>query len=92
LIGEQKDGLESEFTVAEVEEIFKGRTKKIDDHRIVVTFGTKPPDKWDTNATSKGFVDLRLVLKLRMFGLDRLELNGHLFTGDYVYSKVDVAC
>jgi len=70
LISEQQDCLEREFAVAEVEEVLEGRTQKVDDHCIVVTFGTEPPDKGNANAASKGLVDLRLVLKLRMLGLD----------------------
>lgn len=90
LISEQQDCLEREFTVAEVEEIFEGGTKEVDDHCVIVTFGTEPSNKGDADATSKRFVDLRLVLELRMFSFDRLELDGDLFTGDDVDSQVDI--
>jgi hypothetical protein len=70
LIGKQQDCLEREFAVTKVEEVFEGRTQEIDDHRIIVTFGAEPPDKRDTDATSKSLVDLRLVFELWMLGLD----------------------
>jgi len=70
LISEQQDRLEREFAVAEVEEVLERRTQKVDDHCIVVAFGTEPPDEGNANATSKGLVDLGFVLKLRMLGLD----------------------
>lgn len=92
LISEQQNCLEREFTVAEVEEVFEGRTKEVDDHCVVVTFGAEPPDKRDADTTSKCFVDLRLVLKLGMFGFDRLELDGDFFTGYDVDSEIDITC
>ena len=69
LISKQQNCLEREFAVAKVEEVLKGRTEKVDDHCVVVTFGTEPPNKRDTNATSERLVNLGLVLKLRMLGL-----------------------
>ena len=72
MISKQQNRLEREFAIAEVEEVLKGRTKEVDDHRVVVTFGAEPPDKGDTDTASKRLVDLRLVLELRMLGLDRL--------------------
>jgi len=70
LICKQQHCLEREFTVAKVEEVLKGRTEKVDDHCVVVTFGTEPPNKGDADATSERLIDLGLVLKLRMLGLD----------------------
>jgi hypothetical protein len=92
LVSEQENCLEREFAVAKVEEVLEGGTQKVDDHRVVVAFGTEPPDKWDTDTASQSLVDLGLVLKLWMFGLDRLELNGDLFTGDDIDSEVDITC
>ena len=92
LISEQQDRLESKFTVAKVEKVFEGRTKKVDDHCIVVTFGAEPPDKRDADATSKRFVDLGLIFELGVLGFDRLELDGNFFAGDDVDSKVDITC
>ena len=91
LIGEQEHRLERKFAVAEIEEVFKGRAKEIDNHRIVVTFGTEPPDERDADAASKRLVDLRLVLELGMFGLDGFKFDGDLFTGNDVDSEVDIA-
>jgi len=70
LISEQQNRLEGEFAVAEVEQVLKGRTQEVDDHRVVVTFGAEPPDEGDADTASERLVDLRLVLKLRMLGLD----------------------
>ena len=70
LISEQQNCLEREFAVAEVEEVLEGRSQEVDDHCIIVAFGTEPPDEGDANATSKRLVDFRFVLKLRMLGLD----------------------
>lgn len=39
LIDQKEDSLQREFSVVEVEEIFQTRTKKVEDHSVVVTFG-----------------------------------------------------
>ena len=79
LIGEEEHGLEGELSVAEVEQIFQGGTKEIEDHGIVVTFCAKPTDEGDSNTSSEGFVDSGLIFELRVFGLDGFELDGNLF-------------
>lgn len=53
LVCQKKDGLQGEFSVAEVEEIFKRWTKQIEDHGVVVTFCTKPTHERDADASSK---------------------------------------
>ena len=58
LISKQENCLEREFAVAKVEQVLKGRAQKVDDHCVVVTFGTEPPDKRDADATGKRLVDL----------------------------------
>lgn len=58
LIGKEKDGLEAEFAVAEVEEILERWPEEIDNHRIVVAFSTEPTDKGNTDTASQGLVDL----------------------------------
>ena len=60
LIDEQEHCLERKFAIAKIEEVFKGRAKEIDNHRIVVAFGTEPPDERDADAASKRLVYLRL--------------------------------
>ena len=60
LIGQKEHGLERELAVAEVEEILQRRPEEIDDHRIVVAFGSEPPNERNTDATRKGLVHLRL--------------------------------
>lgn len=54
LICQEKHSLQGEFAVAEVEEVLQAGTQKVDDHSVVVTFGTEPADKWDSNTTSEG--------------------------------------
>jgi hypothetical protein len=90
LIGKEEDGLQGELAVAEVEEILQTRAEEIKNHSIVVTLGTEPADKWDTDTTSKGLVDTSLIFELRMLGLYTLELDGDFFTRDDVGSEVDV--
>jgi hypothetical protein len=53
LISKEKDRLQREFTVAEVEEIFQAGTKKVENHGVVITLGAKPADEGNTNAASK---------------------------------------
>jgi hypothetical protein len=49
LIGEEEDGLEGEFAVAEVEEIFEGGTEEIQDHGIVIALGSEPANEGNTD-------------------------------------------
>lgn len=90
LIGEEKDSLQGELSVTEVEKILQTRSEKVKDHGIVVTLGTKPPDERDTYTSCKGLVDAGLIFELWVLGLDTLKLDGDLFTGDDVGSKVDI--
>lgn len=53
LVGEQQDGFQREFAVAEVEEVFQARTKEIEHHRVVVTLGTKPANERNTDTSSE---------------------------------------
>ena len=50
LIRQQEDGLQGEFAIAKVEEILQARSKQIEHHRIVVTFGSKPTHKRNADA------------------------------------------
>lgn len=90
LVGQEKYSLERELSVAKVEEIFQTGTEEVENHGIVIALGSKPADKWDANATGKGLVDASLIFKLGVLGLDALELDGNLFSGDDVGTKVDV--
>lgn len=90
LIGQQKNGLQGELAVAEVEEILQAGAEEIKNHGIVVTLGTEPADKWDTDTTSERLVDTGLIFELGVLGLDRLKLDGNLFTGDDVGAEVDI--
>ena len=90
LVGQEQDGLERELPVAEVEEVLQAGAEEIDDHGIVVTLGTEPADKRNTDTASEGLVNTSLVLELGMLGLDALEFDGDLLPGDDVSAQVDV--
>ena len=90
LIGQQKNGLQGELAVAEVEKILQAGSEEIKNHGIVVALGTKPADKWDTNTTGERLVDTGLIFELGVLGLDRLKLDGNLFTRDNISAEVDV--
>lgn len=90
LIGKEKDSLQRELAVAEVEEIFQTGSEKIENHGIVITFGTEPANERDANTTSKGLVDTSLIFELRMLSLDRFKLDSNLFTGDDVGAEIDI--
>lgn len=80
LVSKKEDGLEAEFAVAKIEKVLEGRTKEIDDHRIVVALSAEPPDEGNTNTSCEGLVDLGFVFELGMLGLDGLEFDGDFFT------------
>jgi hypothetical protein len=90
LIGQQKNGLQGELAVAEVEKILQAGSEEIKNHGIVVALGTEPADKWDTNTTGERLVDTGLIFELGVLGLDRLKLDGNLFTRDNISAEVDV--
>lgn len=90
LICQEKHSLQGEFAVAEVEEVLQAGTQKVDDHSVVVTFGTEPADKWDSNTTSEGFVNSSFILELGVLGLDALELDGDFLPRDDVGTEIDV--
>jgi hypothetical protein len=84
LVGKEENSLQGELAVAEVEEVFQGRAEQVQDHGIVVALGTKPAYERDANTTGEGLVDASFIFQLRVLGLDALELNGNLLTGDDV--------
>jgi hypothetical protein len=84
LIGQEKDGLQRELAVAEVEKILERRTEEIENHGVVVTLGAEPADEGDTDTTGKRLVDTSLIFELRVLGLDAFELDGNLLTRDDV--------
>lgn len=91
LVGEKKHRLQGKLAVAEVEQILQRRAEKVQNHGIVVTFGSKPADEGDSDTASEGLVDAGLILELRVLGLDALELDGDLFTRDDVGTYVKVS-
>jgi hypothetical protein len=84
LVGQEKNSLQRELAVAEVEQVLQGRSQEVENHGIVVTLGTEPANKGNSDATSEGLVDASLILKLRVLGLDALELDGDFFARDDV--------
>ena len=78
LIVQQKDSLEGELAVAEVEKILQAGPEEVEHHGVVVTFCAEPADEGDSDTTSKGLVDAGFVLQLRVFGLDGFEFDGNL--------------
>ena len=77
--------------MAEIEKILKRRTEKVKNHCVVIAFSAKPSDKWYTNASGDGLVDLGFILELWVLGFNRFELDGHLFPRNNVDAEVDVA-
>jgi len=82
LIGQEKDGLERELAVAEVEKVLQARAQEIKNHRIVVALGAEPADEGNTDTASEGLVDTGFIFELRVLGLDALELDGNLLSRD----------
>jgi len=90
LVCQQKNGLQRELAVAEVEEILQTGSEEIKNHSIVVTLGTEPADERDTDTTGEGLVDAGLIFELGVLGLDGLKLDGNLFARDDVGTKINV--
>jgi hypothetical protein len=90
LVCEEENGLEAEFAVAKVEEVLERGAEEVENHGIVIALGAEPSYKGNTHAAGEGLVDLGLVLELGMFGLDGLELDRDLFTGNDVDSEINV--
>jgi hypothetical protein len=65
-------------------------SQEIQDHGVVITLGPVPPDKRHSDTPGQRLVHLALVFQLRVLGLDGLQLDGDLFTGDDVDTEVDV--
>ena len=80
LIRKQEHGLERELAVAEIEKILQRRPEEVEDHRVVVAFGTEPPNERNADTTSERLVDFGLVLELGVLGLDGFELDGNFFS------------
>ena len=78
LVGKEKNGLQGELAVAEVEQILQTWPKEIENHSIVVTLGSKPADKGDADTTSQRLVDTGLIFELGILGLDRQDSRSPL--------------
>jgi hypothetical protein len=91
LIGEEKNRLQGELAVAEVEQVLETGTQEVDNHGVVVALSTEPADEGDTDTTGEGLVDASLIFELRVLGLDALKLDGDLFTRNDVGAYVIVS-
>jgi hypothetical protein len=74
LVGEQKHRLQTELSVAKVEQVFERRAatcqqgrhgvrvsfhlQQVEDHGVVVAFRSVPTDEWHTDPSGERFVDL----------------------------------
>jgi hypothetical protein len=84
LVGKEQDGLQGELAVAEVEKVLQGRAEQVQDHGIVVAFGSKPAHEGDADTAREGLVHTGLIFELGVLCLDALELDGNLLAGDDV--------
>lgn len=91
MISQEKNSLQAELPVAEVEKILQTGAKEVHDHGIVVAFRAEPTHKWNADATSKSLVHFGFILQLRMLCFYRFQFDGNLFTRDNVDTKVDIA-
>ena len=91
LVGKEEHSLQGELAVAEVEKVLEGRTEQVQNHGVVVTLGTEPTDEGNADTTSEGLVDTGFIFELRMLGLDALELDGNLLSGDDVGACIMVS-
>lgn len=82
LICQEQDGLQREFAVAEVKQILQAGPEEVQDHGVVVTFCAEPSNERNTNTSSKGLVDTGLIFELWMLGLDALEFDSNLLSGN----------
>ena len=94
LVCQEKDRLQREFAVAKVEQILQTRTQKVQNHGVVVTFGSIPTDEWNADSSREGLVDTGFILELWVLSLNALELDGDLFTRDDVgaWGRQSVDC
>ena len=81
LICQEKNGLQGEPAIAEVEEILQGGAKQVQNHGIILTLGADPTDERDTYTTSNRPVHAGLVFQLRVPRLDGLEFEGKFLAG-----------
>ena len=58
MVSKEQDGLETEFAIAEVEEVFERGAEEVKNHCVVVTFCAEPPYERNADTTSECLVDL----------------------------------
>ena len=63
------------LVITAIKEILKRWAKPFKHHSIILTFCSKPANRWDAKSTCKALVRLVFVLKLRLLRIDRLELD-----------------
>ena len=75
LVGQEEDCFKAESAGAKVEQIFKGRTKKLHDHHIEIALWSTPFDGGNANTTLHYSVEFWLYVKLRMFRFDTFKFD-----------------
>jgi len=91
LVRKHEDGLHGEPPGAKVEKILQGRPKEIHHQDVVVALGAIPTNVGNSDTPLKNLVEFGLVEKLRVPGLDGLELDGDFLAVGDVDAEVDVA-
>lgn len=90
MVCQKQDSLQAELAVAEVEKVLEGGTKEVENHGIIITFGSEPPDEGNTDTTGESLVNFGLIFELGMFGFHRFELNGDFLARNDIDSEVNV--
>lgn len=91
LVGKEKDRLEGELAVAEVEKVLQTRAEEVQNHGIVVALGAEPADEGNTDTTGEGLVDTGFIFQLRVLSLDALKLDGDFFARNYIGAYICVS-
>ena|SRR5271170_1095397 len=70
LVRQEKDCLQREFPIAEVEQISQAWAEQVENHGIRAMCFSNMMNKWDTDSTRKRLVNMSFMLNVR-FDLDR---------------------
>jgi len=77
LVRQHQDGLERELLLAKAEDVLERGTQHVHDHLVVVPLRTLLLDLGDTRLFLDVFVDLLLLVQLRIFSFLRFQFYGH---------------
>jgi hypothetical protein len=90
LISEEKNRLERELSVAEVEEVLQAGSEEVENHGIIVALCAEPTNKGNAHTTGERLVDTSLIFELWVLGLDALKLDSDLLARNNVSTEIDV--